>query len=240
VSLPLVSCVCPTYGRAPAHLHLLAEAVESFLRQDYAAKELLVLNDCPGQVLVCDAPGVRVVNLPHRCTSLGAKYNLAVGLVAGELVAPWEDDDISLPHRLHQAVERIGGAHYWNPQRTWYLVSGELRRDHSHGVCHNASIYRKSAWLAAGMYPPLSGAQDAHMDGRLKALGPCPAPLGDDPAEWQYVYRWGVSPSHLSGASDPEAFYRAHAAAPAAPGRYVIEPAWREDYGARYVAASGW
>jgi glycosyltransferase involved in cell wall biosynthesis len=52
-----VSCICPTYNRPPNYQWLLEEAIESFLRQDYAEKELLVLNDCAGQELVCDAPG---------------------------------------------------------------------------------------------------------------------------------------------------------------------------------------
>src|SRR5438876_11343843 len=49
-----VSCMCATYNRPPNSQWLLEEAIESFLRQDYAEKELLVLNDCAGQELVCD------------------------------------------------------------------------------------------------------------------------------------------------------------------------------------------
>jgi glycosyltransferase involved in cell wall biosynthesis len=69
-TVPLVSCICPTYNRPPHHQHLLEEAIESFLRQDYANKELIVLNDCPGQELLCDAPGVRVVNAAERFPSI--------------------------------------------------------------------------------------------------------------------------------------------------------------------------
>ena len=50
--VPLVSCICPTYNRPPRHQHLLEEAIASFLRQDYPNKELIVLNDCPGQELI--------------------------------------------------------------------------------------------------------------------------------------------------------------------------------------------
>jgi cellulose synthase/poly-beta-1,6-N-acetylglucosamine synthase-like glycosyltransferase len=66
----LVSCVCPTYNRPPHYHHLLEEAIESFLRQDYPNKELIVLNDCPGQELICDGPGVRVVNVGERFLSI--------------------------------------------------------------------------------------------------------------------------------------------------------------------------
>lgn len=84
---PLVTCVCPTFNRPSEGMELLEEAVESFLRQDYEQKELLILNDCPEQVLVCDAPGVRVVNFPSRFPSLGEKRNAGVRLARGTLIA---------------------------------------------------------------------------------------------------------------------------------------------------------
>lgn len=235
--LPLVSCLCPTFGRFPEFGHLLCETVESFLRQTYPRKELLILNDCAGQTLACNAPGVRVVNVGRRFASLGEKYNAAVRLSAGDLLCTWEDDDISLPWRIEQGVRRIGGAAYWNPQRSWFLDEGGanpegvgLHRHHSHGVCHNASIFARSAWEKAGGYPAMSGAQDAAMDRRLKALGPCPPPLGDDWREWSYVYRWGVSPIHLSGQPDPDTFYRGLDGQGVRQGRFEIVPGWRADY----------
>ena len=39
------SAVLPTYNRPPDQQWLVEEAIESFLRQDYPDKELLVLND---------------------------------------------------------------------------------------------------------------------------------------------------------------------------------------------------
>ena len=56
MSPPLVSCIIPTYGRRS----YVAESVALFLAQDYPAKELLIGNDCPGQSLLAELPGVRV------------------------------------------------------------------------------------------------------------------------------------------------------------------------------------
>ena len=42
---PLVSCILPTYNRPPTHQHLVEEAIESFLRQTYPHRELIVIND---------------------------------------------------------------------------------------------------------------------------------------------------------------------------------------------------
>jgi glycosyltransferase involved in cell wall biosynthesis len=236
---PFVSCLCPTYNRAPAHLHLVAEAVESFRRQTYPDCELVILNDTPGQELTCDVPGVRVVNLGARIATLGQKRDALVRMARGELLLPWDDDDISLPGRIAQAVERLGLAPYWNPRRHWWLNNDRLSADHAHGVGHNSSIFTRQAWERVGGYPAESGSEDASMDTRLLTLGEPPPRLSDDPAGWQYVYRWGVSDRHLSGVaggplSDPHRpQWEAIGRRPIVAGRFVIEPAWKEDYAAR-------
>lgn len=68
-----VSCLCPTYNRAPNLLHLVEEAIESFSRQDYPDKELIVCNDTPGQQLEFSHPQVRVLNVPERFATLSDK-----------------------------------------------------------------------------------------------------------------------------------------------------------------------
>lgn len=235
--MPLVSCICPTYARPPDYLHLLAEAVESFTRQKYHNKELLLLNDCPDQKLSCDVPQVRVVNVGKRYSSLGEKYNAAIEMADGQIILPWEDDDISLPNRISQAVECISWGAYWNPQRTWFLSGETLHSDHVHGICHNASAFRRFAWRDMGGYPSISGAQDAVMDGKLKALGgQCGAPLSPDPSEWTYIYRWGVSPVHLSGRAPHDDWYREVGRLWVQPGAYRIVPGWRQDYEAMAAA----
>jgi glycosyltransferase involved in cell wall biosynthesis len=231
----LVSCICATYNRPPGAQYLLEEAVESFLRQTYPDKELVVLNDCPGQELVCDAPGVRVVNAPERFPTLGDKWNAAIELALGELIAPWNDDDISLPWRLSFSVERLGDASYFNPRRYWFLDSGVLHFDHSMGYTHNASIFRRAAFEAVGRYPSVSLGEDAAMDGALATLehvvDPAQGAEELERSEWFYIYRWGVSPVHLSGRADDD-FYEEIGRRPIRPGRFLLYPHWRIDYDA--------
>ena len=85
----------PTYGRASRQPHLIAEAIYWFTRSDYPAdrRELVILNDLPGQTLACSVPGVRVVNLARRLPSLGAKCNALLALAHGEIGMMSEDDD---------------------------------------------------------------------------------------------------------------------------------------------------
>lgn len=231
--VPLVSCICPTYNRPPRHQHLLEEAIASFLRQDYPNKELIVLNDCPGQELICDEEGVRVVNVPERFPSIGDKQNAAVGLARGELIAPWDDDDISLPWRLSLSVERLGDADYFNPRSYWFLDNDGLHFDHPVGYAHNASLFRRAAFERAGGYPSKSLGADAALDAALSGLAQAVDPRrGDEEltrGEWFYVYRWGVSPTHMSG-SGAEDFYREVGKLPVAEACFHLSPRWRRDY----------
>jgi glycosyltransferase involved in cell wall biosynthesis len=236
VTLPLVSCICPTYNRPPSHQFLIEEAIESFLRQDYPNKELIVLNDCPGQELVCDAPGVRVCNVDTRFPTLGDKCNYAVAMSEGDLVAPWDDDDISLPWRLSLSVEQMGSADYFNPRAYWYLPRTGLVHDHSMGYAHNASVFRRSAFEAVGGYRSISSGYDRDIDAALthgnfktvdlrnKDLLPLAIEV------WFYLYRWGVSPGHVSSLSSDVGRYDLIGEASVMEASYYLEPRWQEDY----------
>ena len=80
--LPLISCVMPTYGRP----NYVDEAVGMFVQQDYPAKELVILNDCPGQVFHSDRADVRVINYDTRFPTLGEKRNVSIEIAQGELL----------------------------------------------------------------------------------------------------------------------------------------------------------
>lgn len=236
---PLVSCLCPTFGRFPAYGHLLGETVQCFIDQDYENKELVILNDCPRQTLVCSAPGVRVFNLPYRYPTLGQKFDALCALAMGDVLLPWEDDDWSLSHRISQAVEVVGDPSaptYFNPGCHWlHSLNPAGPGDYAGGfrimkagVNHNASAFTRAAWQAAGGYPATTGDQDMAMDGLLRTkcevltLSPRQTPA--------YVYRWGVSPIHLSSASKPPELYAA-VGRDVKPGCWEITPERRYDYG---------
>jgi glycosyltransferase involved in cell wall biosynthesis len=138
---PFVSCICLTYNRAPNHLYLIGEAVESYLRQTYPAdrSQLLILNDTPEQVLTVRShdtryfppgdhiPGIHVLNIPWRFRTLGEKYLAAMGLAQGDILMWWDDDDISLPWRIERSVARLltpAKSDYYNPGGSWVQLLG--------------------------------------------------------------------------------------------------------------------
>lgn len=231
---PLISCLCPTYGRCGTRWqYLLEEAVESFLRQTDVHSELLILNDHPAQEVAFDHPRVRIINHPQRFRTLGEKYNALVSQASGELLAPWEDDDISLPYRLELSRERLGECDYFNPRRYWFLDQRGLHRDHPIGVGHNLSLFRRRAWQAVRGYPVVTGMQDQKMDTRLVRHPHVQCCVDEEPlavSEWYYIYRWGVSPYHLSGQRNMQRFYNSLHASDYPAGRFNLRPHWRQDY----------
>jgi glycosyltransferase involved in cell wall biosynthesis len=234
---PLVSCLCATYNRAPDYLHLVEEAIESFLRQDYHNKELIILNDTPEQELTCAAEGVLVVNLPRRFRTLGDKQNAAAAIANGDLLAPWDDDDISLSWRLSASVELLGEATYFNPRSYWYLPTSGLEYDHPVGYAHNASIFTRAGFERVGRYRSISVGYDRDIDRAFLESGEQVVdplfrqsrPLRRD--EWFYIYRWGVSPGHVSSIGDSDdGRYSLIGQQPIAVGTFELMPHWRRDY----------
>jgi glycosyltransferase involved in cell wall biosynthesis len=101
---PLVTCIMPSYNRR----RFVPRAIEYFLRQDYAAAELLIVDDGTDRVgdLVPAHPRIRYVAIGSRC-SIGAKRNLACEQAAGEIILHWDDDDWHAPHRVRYQVAAL-------------------------------------------------------------------------------------------------------------------------------------
>lgn len=235
---PLISCICPTFNRAPDYLHLLEEATESFLRQDYPNRELIVLNDTPGQTLSCDAETIIVINAPSRYRTLGEKWNAAVSFSHGALIAPWDDDDISLPWRLSYSVGRLDDADYFNPRRYWAHAKGQLWHDRSVGYAHNASLYTRAAFDVVGGHAEISLGLDRYLDKefttRLENIVDPRTRKSPPPelSDWFYIYRWGASPAHVSSKSDGDGSrrYQEIGEREVVEGCFHIDPCWRADY----------
>lgn len=161
MSLPLISCIMPTYGRPD----YVAESLSMFLAQDYPSKELIILNDCPGQVLLGDFPGVRIVNTDTRWQSLGAKRNAAIELAKGEHIAVWDDDDVYLPWRLSHSMRHLDEtkcpfycpATFW---AYWGVDTLHVNQAVQNWICHPAHIFRRDLWATVGGYPDQTHGED--------------------------------------------------------------------------------
>lgn len=101
---PLVSCIMPTFQRRA----FIPNAIRYFLRQDYDAKELIVVDDGDDSVedLIPNDSRIRYVRLRQKM-KLGAKRNFACNEALGEVIAHWDDDDWYAPHRLTAQVKLL-------------------------------------------------------------------------------------------------------------------------------------
>lgn len=176
--LPVISCIMPTYGR-PDYVN---EAVQMFLDQDYPPdrKELVILNDCPGQTYTSDLPpdtGVRVINHPERYRTLGEKRNACIELANGELIAVWDDDDVYLPWRLSYSFDQMRRhrARFFRGDEFWaYWGEDDLHHNQvtPAWVSHPLVLFEKSLWAQVGGYPAMGVGEDGRFfDHVRQALG---------------------------------------------------------------------
>ena len=233
-ALPLISCICLTYRRPVRDQYLLEESIESFQRQTYPNKELIILNDCPGQILACDAPNVRVYNAPNRFNSVGEKRNLAVALARGDVLAPWDDDDISLPWRLELSLELLGHAEYSSPGMIWLSRDRLMQRPPVRFLAKVASIFTRTGFQEVGGYRAISFGEDLRFDEDLRtytSLNSYADANGYElpPGDIFYLYRAGASGNHLSRAHNPFRWDEI-GSRPIDQGHFTLHPHWRTDY----------
>jgi glycosyltransferase involved in cell wall biosynthesis len=142
----------PTANRRP----FVPLAIRHFLGQDYATRELVIVDDGadPVQDLVPDDPRIRYLRFTGR-RSVGAKRNVACREARGEIIVHWDDDDWVAPWRLRYQVERLlaSGASvaglsrilYHQPAtgRSWQYSYPEGKKRWFGG---NTLCYRKAYW----------------------------------------------------------------------------------------------
>lgn len=237
----MISCVCPTYGRP----RLLEEAIHSFLIQDYiGAKELIILNDCPEQILKYRHPDVHVINCPKRFYSLGEKRNATVGLCSGgdeSVIFPWDDDDISMPNRITLSLSLMNGKSFFKPTKCFvldsnngeYLLSGPVA-----SVFHASSCWTKDWFWRVRGYRPITNGEDQLIEKEARrASENMPLNILDiEDKDNFYIYRWGGTESfHASwyekerdAIKESENFVKASSAFKT--GEIELHPHWKIDY----------
>jgi glycosyltransferase involved in cell wall biosynthesis len=238
---PSVSCMCLTFGRP----HLLEEAIESFLRQDYSGqKELIVLNDFDRQTLHFDHPDVHVINLTKRFRTVGEKRNACAGLSSFDTLFVWDDDDIFLPHRISYSMRMLDPAKgFFKPTRA-FTLNGRVLGGPAKNLYHSASCFSRSLFDRARGYRHMGSGQDLELEKEFQSLiGRGKNFEGITPKDIYYLYRWGGTQSfHLSAfgrdlAGKPpgqdrvaEFVKRKCSNNEIAQGQIALQPHWKCDY----------
>ena len=126
---PWVTAIMPTRGRAD----LLPAAIDCFLSQTYAHRNLIILDDDHDTPdWENDAHGIE----HHRLGTvygIGFKRNVACSRARGEIIMHWDDDDWSHPGRMADQVELmiesgmpVVGYHSmpFTDGRSWWMYDG--------------------------------------------------------------------------------------------------------------------
>lgn len=227
--LPKVSCQCITYGRT----NLLDEAVESFLRQDYEGeKEMVILNDYPDLEIVSTTPGVKVFNFSTRIGTIGEKRNVCVSLCSGDVIFPWDDDDISLPFRISYSLEAMKNLHYYKPDKLWYWENGNISHEPKRTIAHAMGAWSLELFRNVGGYPLMQSGQDQAIEELFKKTGL--RELDRTPLDKVfYIYRFpGTGSYHLSSYGYNKGYdqVQKYVSEKGLKGRYEITPTWSQNY----------
>lgn len=186
--LPLVSCIMPTANRRAYVPH----AIDYFLSQDYAERELVILDDgedCIADLVSAD-PRIRYLRETTRRT-VGTKRNACNEAARGEIIVHWDDDDWMSPRRISTQVDALVRADadlcgcesllFFDPAKP----AGWLYRypgTDGGWVCGNSMAYRRDLWRR-NRFPDLRVGEDSRFiwsakDARVARLGECGLMVG--------------------------------------------------------------
>ena len=223
----VVSCQCITYNRP----ELLEEAIESFLKQDYKGeKELVILNDFAGQKLVFKHPEVHIINTPKRFRTIGEKRNACIAMCSGDVIFPWDDDDISLPWRITTSLKHKGKKKYFKNKRAWLWQNGVIKPKPVYNTYPSMGCWDREVFEAVNGYAFIQSGQDIHLDKRIGTTGERYVKQLSD-REVYYIYKFGgTGHPHLSSYGYGKGWEQIGKREVSSGCRISLEPRWREDY----------
>jgi glycosyltransferase involved in cell wall biosynthesis len=193
--MKITACCC-TYCRPET----LAEMLWCFERQDYADRELMILDDA-GQYHNQEGDRWRLVSSRARYPTLGEKRNASIRLSSdAEFIAIWDDDDLYLPWALSAVADALSRSDFCRPSLVLQPTADNLALEVTpgDGFYHGSWGFRRSAWESADGYPAMDNGEDKVLAERLQGFArECnPIALGYKP---YYVYRNSVSGWSISG-----------------------------------------
>jgi hypothetical protein len=164
-------CVC-TYNRP----QYIGQTIRMFLDQDYADRELLILDDA-GQYNNAQGEKWRLVSVSNRFATLGEKRNAVVGMLGEDCEAfcAWDDDDAYLPWAVSSCAAALERGEWVVPSVIFRLTnSGKLERIVTNPVawCVGASwAVSMRAFRAVGGYGKSINGEEGSLRDRFRKAG---------------------------------------------------------------------
>ncbi|MFB4317351.1 glycosyltransferase [Actinomadura sp. 21ATH] len=232
--LPAVSCLMPTYNRRG----FVARAIRYFARQDYANRELVILDDgedAVADLVPRDDSSIRYMRLDGRAT-IGRKRQLACEAADGDVLVQWDDDDWYGATRLSRQVAPLAAGTadiagilkgYLMDVPTFRFFKGgpPLHEGDLHAsIVAGTLAFTRSAWRSTGGYPDRSIGEEVALLRAVLERGGRVAPIVNDGMyicvrhqanSWRLYYDGRRGPSGWTEMPPPEflpaddlAFYR--------------------------------
>lgn len=223
----MISVLTLTYQR----YHILEEAIQSFLLQDWDGEsEMVVLNDSPLVKYEFDHPRVRIINSDTRFSSIGKKLEYGFAQCKGDYIYRLDDDDLMAPWALSlQAQYRAEkpDCEVYRCQKHYFFCHNKYEGLSDN--INNGNCYSK-AYTERITYPDVSGPEDNNITFHQNAI----MHIGDT-GRYSMIYRWGMGTFHISGMGvENPTEYILNKVDESVPkmeeGVIVLEPHFKEDY----------
>jgi hypothetical protein len=186
----MISVLTLTYKRH----HLLEEAVQSFLAQEFPPEcEMVIINDNLSVDYIYDHPKIRIINHKERFISIAAKLKWGFEKCKYEYIYRLDDDDLLTPWALQNVEKDINsnpGNDVYRSEGMYFFVNNIYEKENSN--INNGNIYTKT-YLSRIIWPNTSVGEDAditfHHDAKIY----------ESKLKHTMCYRWGMSTFHISG-----------------------------------------
>lgn len=190
----MISVVTLTYKRH----HLLEEAIQSFLEQDYEGeKEMVIVNDASDVEYRYEHPQIRIYNIKQRFSSIGKKLEWGMKQCKGEFVYRLDDDDLMTPWALtliQSYIDENPDYDVYRCRAHYYFHNNEYKG--LGGSVNNGNCYTRR-YINSLNIPDKSIGEDSDI-----TLPPTAKIYSGDTGKFNMIYRWGMGTIHISGMGD--------------------------------------
>lgn len=184
-----ISVLTLTYKRK----ELLEEAIMSFLMQDYANSEMVIVNDDPDVTYVFNHPKVVVINLKERFKTIAEKFEYAYRNCRGEFIYRLDDDDLLMPNALRKTSIDINlnpGFDIYRGNGLYFFSDNKFEKKCSN--VNNGNVFSVS-YLNRISFAPKNIGEDVDMVFNQGANI-----FNSKQGNPTMIYRWGMSTYHVS------------------------------------------
>jgi glycosyltransferase involved in cell wall biosynthesis len=220
----MISVLTLTYKRP----HLLEEAIQSFLVQEFTSEcEMVIINDNAEVDYVYNHPKVRIINHKERFPSISAKLEWGYKQCKYNHIYRLDDDDLLADCALNSVkldIEANKGYDIYRSKVMYFFVENILEGESSN--INNGNVYTK-VYLDRIKWPNKSIGEDNDITFGHNAK------IYESKLKPTMCYRWGMGTLHISGmgnVANESVLAQADKVLDNTKGEIVLHPHFDNDY----------